>query len=238
MPPRHHRTVDRVVSILELVARSGRGLSLASISQELGAPKSSVQVLANGLVATGYLVEHDQKLTLGSGPFVLSLIGNRIAAMGLSHELLEELYAELGYGLLVGIGLGDSAVYVDHAGAGPELEFFARNHIRRPLFVTAAGKIILSELPAREMDSFVINSSADEKKDAQAFLAELPTIRATGLAYNLGKTMPGMIVVATPLRDGDGQFVASIAALTYANLKPDIEEMGTRLHQAVSRIKL
>lgn len=236
MPPRHHRTVDRIVSILELVARSGRGLSLSNLSQELDAPKSSIQVLANGLVASGYLVEHDQKLTLGAGPFVLSLLGNRDAAMKLRHNQLEELHAEVGQGLLVGIGLGDSAVYVDHAGAGAELEFYARNHVRRPLFVTAAGKIILSELPTREMDAFVINAPANEKQDAEAFLSELPVIKKTGLAYNMGKTTPGTLVVATPLRDGDGRFVASIAAVTTTGAKSDIEKVGARLRKAVSRV--
>src|SRR5690242_4009833 len=132
MPPRHHRTVDRVVAILEMAARSSQGVTLSSLSDHLGAAKSSVQELTNGLIASGYLVEQDQRMHLGPGPFVLTLLGNRAAALGLRHETIERLRAKLGHGVLVGIGMGDSVVYVDYSGEGtapaPSLEFVARTH--------------------------------------------------------------------------------------------------------------
>ena len=72
MPPRHHRTVDRTVAIMEVASRATSGVSLAELSTRLDAPKSSIQELTNGLLATGYLVERERRFLLGPGAFVLS----------------------------------------------------------------------------------------------------------------------------------------------------------------------
>src|SRR6187200_3354998 len=70
MPVRPHRTVDRVVEILETVSLSQRGVTLAELATALGAAKSSVQELTNGLLARGYLIEEDRRFHLGPGPFI------------------------------------------------------------------------------------------------------------------------------------------------------------------------
>src|SRR4029077_19680235 len=61
MPARPHRTVDRVVEILETVSLSPRGVTLAELATAMGAAKSSVQELTNGLLARGYLIEEDRR---------------------------------------------------------------------------------------------------------------------------------------------------------------------------------
>jgi DNA-binding IclR family transcriptional regulator len=238
VPPRHHRTVDRVVAILEMVARNSRGMTLTAVSQTMGAPKSSVQELTNGLIAAGYLVERDGRLTLGSGPFVLSLMGNRIAALGLRHEMLEELHRALGHSVMVGIGVGDSLVYIDQVGVHPALEFVARNHSRRSLYATASGKIILAEMPPREMDAFLMSAPVNEAADVQAFLKELPSIRATRLAYNMGATVPDAIAVATPMTDAKGAFIASVCVAVEPDLEGEIEQIGKDLRGAVAALSL
>lgn len=238
MPPRHHRTVDRVIAILEMTARAGKGLSLSAISEELDAPRSSVQALTNGLVASGYLLERDQKLSLGAGPFVLALMSNRIAALGLSHEMVEDLYRKVGVSVLLGIGVGDSLVYIDQVGDHPVLEFVARNHSRRSLYATASGKIILSELPAKEMDAFLLSAPHSKAGEIREFLTELPEIRRTRLAYNLGGTIAGANAVATPLTDSRGNFVASVCAALRPDETANIDEIGKRLKEAVSEVAI
>ena len=47
MPARHHRTVARVIGIMEEVSRVGGGVSLAELAERLDAPKSSIQELTN-----------------------------------------------------------------------------------------------------------------------------------------------------------------------------------------------
>ena len=69
--------IDRVAAILELVARSGAGLTLTAVAKALNAPVSSVHGLLNGLVAVGYLDERDRIYTLGTAPYLLNGIAGR-----------------------------------------------------------------------------------------------------------------------------------------------------------------
>lgn len=70
--------------------------------------------------------------------------------------------------------------------------------------------------------------------------AELPKIRATGLAYTLGRTPRGtFIVAATPLRDRDGQFAASIATVMDSDYHRDVEATGIqRSHESSSEVAM
>jgi DNA-binding IclR family transcriptional regulator len=74
MPARPHRTVDRVIQILETVSLSPRGITLGELATALDAAMTSVQELTNGLLARGYLIE---QRVLGSAPsFSSSASGN------------------------------------------------------------------------------------------------------------------------------------------------------------------
>src|SRR6187455_34444 len=107
MPARPHRTVDRVIQILETVSLSPRGVTLAELAVALDAAKSSVQELSNGLLARGYLIEEDRRFHLGPGPFILAARANKLAALSLDHEFVAELARLLGCTVLVGVRVGD-----------------------------------------------------------------------------------------------------------------------------------
>src|SRR5829696_3730005 len=52
-----HRAANRVVDILELLAKSPEGLALRDVSARLEAPKSSLLPLLRALTARGYLAQ-------------------------------------------------------------------------------------------------------------------------------------------------------------------------------------
>src|SRR5439155_25546022 len=61
-----HRTVSRVMAILEVVVASEpNGLRLADLPDMVGAPKSTIHGLARGLVATGYIREQNGRYFQG-----------------------------------------------------------------------------------------------------------------------------------------------------------------------------
>ena len=152
MPARPHRTVDRVIQILETVSLSPRGVTLAELAAALDAAKSSVQELTNGLLARGYLIEEDRRFHLGPGPFILAARANKLAALSLDHQFVAELANVLGCTVLVGVRVGDAIVFTDFVGEeSPSLTFVARTHARRPLYTSAAGKTLLANVPDDEM---------------------------------------------------------------------------------------
>ncbi|MGW4517359.1 IclR family transcriptional regulator [Streptomyces sp. NPDC004393] len=235
MPVRPHRTVDRVIGILEAVALSPRGVTLAELAAALDAAKSSVQELTNGLLARGYLIEDDRRFHLGPGPFILAARANKLAALSLDHQFLAELSNVLRCTVLVGVRVGDALVYADHAGQeSPGLTFVARTHARRPLFTTAAGKALLAGVPDEEMYRLLELAGAEQAGEVRQFLAELPEIRSRRLAFNRGVTFKDAFAVATPLLASDDSPIAAITAAVDPAEADRLDDVGEELKKAVA----
>jgi len=237
MPIRPHRTVDRVVGILEAVSLSPRGVTLAELAAALDAAKSSVQELTNGLLARGYLVEEEHRFHLGPGPFVLAARANKLAALSLDHRFVAELSKVLGCTVLVGVRVGDAIVFADYAGdESPSLTFVARTHARRPLYTSAAGKTLLANVPDEEMYRLLDLAGPEQAGDVRQFLAELPDIRSRRLAFNRAATIEDTFVVATPLLAPDGSLIATISAAIDRAAADRLDDLGEDLKKAVATL--
>ena len=237
MPARPHRTVDRVTDILETVSLSARGVTLAELAVALGAAKSSVQELTNGLLARGYLIEEDRRFHLGPGPFILAARANKLAALSLDHQFVAELGNVLGCTVLVGVRVGDAIVFTDHAGEeSPSLTFVARTHARRPLYTSAAGKTLLANVPDHEMYRLLDLAGPEQAGEVRQFLTEVPEIRSRRLAFNRGITLAEAFAVATPLLAPDGALIAAISAAVDASEVDRLENIGEELKNAVAAL--
>jgi DNA-binding IclR family transcriptional regulator len=237
MPARPHRTVDRVTGILETVSLSPRGVTLAELAIAMDAAKTSIQELTNGLLARGYLIEEERRFHLGPGPFILASRANKLAALSLDHEIVAELGKALGCTVLVGVRVGDAMIFTDYAGQeSPSLTFAARTHARRPLYTSAAGKILLANVPDDEMHRLLDVAGPEHAGDVRQFLAELPEIRSRQLAFNRGVTIADAFVVATPLLARDGRLIAAISAAIDSSEADRLDDLGDELKNAVAAL--
>ena len=236
MPVRPHRTVDRVIQILETVSLSPRGVTLAELATALDAAKSSVQELTNGLLARGYLVESERRFHLGPGPFILAARANKLAA-SLDHKFVAELGKVLGCTVLVGVRVGDAIVFTDFVGEeSPSLTFVARTHARRPLYTSAAGKTLLANVRDEEMYRLLDLAGPEQGGEVRQFLAELPEIRSRRLAFNRGGTLADVFAVATALLAPDGELIAAIDAAVDASEADRLDDLGEELKTAVATL--
>ncbi len=237
MPARPHRTVDRVIEILETVSLSPRGVTLAELAAALDAAKSSVQELTNGLLARGYLIESERRFQLGPGPFILAARANKLAALSLDHQFVAELGEVLGCTVLVGVRVGDAIVFTDLVGEdSPSLTFVARTHARRPLYTSAAGKTLLANVPDDEMYRLLDLAGPEQAAEVRQFLAELPDIRLRRLAFNRGVTFGDAFAVATPLLAPDGNLIAAISAAVDASEADRLDALGEQLKKAIASL--
>jgi DNA-binding IclR family transcriptional regulator len=237
MPARPHRTVDRVTGILETVSLSPRGVTLAELATALGAAKTSIQELTNGLLARGYLIEERHRFHLGPGPFILASRANKLAALSLDHEFVAELGKVLGCTVLVAVRVGDAMIFTDHVGEeSPSLTFAARTHARRPLYTSAAGKVLLANVPDNEMHRLLDLAGPEHADDVRQFLTELPEIRSSRLAFNRGVTIADAFVVATPLLTRDGQLIAAVSAAIDRSEADRLDDLGEELKKAVAAL--
>lgn len=204
-----HRTVTRIVRILESVARADSdGVSLGQLSRELDAPKSTVHGFVRGLCAEGYLAEAAEGYVLGPGvAHVLGPAGSSVVL--LIEDVLAEISARTGETVTVAVRVGDSVVYVHSLPADYEVCYVPRLGVRRPLLPTSSGKLFFALAP-KPGDSELFASFDPETR--VRLDAELPSIRETGIALNRGETVPDVSAVAV------GVFVDAVlsAAITIA----------------------
>ena len=203
----------------------------------MGAAKSSVQELTNGLLARGCLIEEDRRFHVGPGPFILAARANKLAALSLNLQFVVELSKVLGCTVLVEVRVGDSIVFTDFVGEeSPSLAFVARTQARRPLYTSAAGKTLLANVPDDEMYRLLDLTGPEQAGAVRQFLAELPEIRSRRLAFNRGVTLADACAVATPLLAPDGSLIAAISAAADVSHAHRLDDIGEELKSSVAAL--
>ncbi|SLM98917.1 Transcriptional regulator, IclR family [Brevibacterium yomogidense] len=197
-PVAEHRTVSRVVGILEVVARARRPVPLSVLAAQLDAPKSSLHGLVGGLLHRGYLSEIDGGYRLGAGAHAL------LAPAGSSLPLLlgescAEIAVRTGETVTLATRVGDrSVVYVHSEPSAFEVCYRPRLRERRPILPTSAGKLFLAHDDDR--DSVLARADEDHRR---RFLTEIDSIRASGMAFNRGETVSDLGAVAVGVYEDD-----------------------------------
>lgn len=209
---KEHRTVSRVTGILESVARQG-GARMHELAAALDAPKSSVFGLVKGLVSTGYLIEERGVYHLG--PALGSLLSPSAPDVTeAATPSLEALRDEFGETAMLGTAVGDSLIYVAAAESQQLIRYSAPLRTRRPLYPPSAGKVVLAYRSARRRDGY-LDAALPSTAERDAARTELARVRADGVAFNRGETLPDVSAAARPiLVAGEVRAVIAVAGPT------------------------
>jgi DNA-binding IclR family transcriptional regulator len=207
-PAKEHRTVNRVTTILEVVAANPAGIRLHEMARHLDAPKPSVFGLAKGLVASGYLVEEEGCYRLG--PALDTLVTpSRPNLAELTRPVLNTLRDQFKETVMLGSRIGSSLVYQATAESEELIRYSAPLKRRRPLYPPSAGKILLANWSEHRRDAYLSTLFTDAEELARA-QRDLDGVRESGRSFNRGETLPDVSATARPLVIG-GRVVAAIA---------------------------
>jgi DNA-binding IclR family transcriptional regulator len=209
----HHRTVDRVVAILELAAaRPTTGVDLRTLATALSAPRSSTHGLARGLVAAGYLEERDRRYHLGPGPQLLFTGPDRTPLAKLAMPELRRLHGLTGETALLGVRVGHAVVYTEQLESDHPLRYAAPLYSRRPVLTTSVGKAFLADLSDAEVRKLARDIAVEgDVVDVDALLDELSEVRERGYTLNRGVTIPGITALGAGIREPSGRVCAAIS---------------------------
>jgi DNA-binding IclR family transcriptional regulator len=234
-----HRTIDRVAAILEAAAaESDQGITLASITRELDAPKSSIHGLISGLLSVGYLVERDGRYVLGPGLGVLLAGTEERALSDAARDELRRLNEDTEETVLLGVRVGNAVVYTDQIESRHPIRYTAPTHVRRPMLTTSMGKLFLSELDERQVRRIAQSSQTGEPIDLDALLAELAEVRSRGYSVNYLSMQDGITALASGIRDRRGKLTAAIAVRgpSFRMSSEKVEYCAQLLEEAADRI--
>jgi DNA-binding IclR family transcriptional regulator len=212
------QSVDRAVTVLELVAKHGEA-GITEIALELGVHKSTVSRLLSVLESRGMVEQLGDrgKYVIGFG--IVRLAGaatGRIDLARLGQASCQELADQLGETVNIAILDQDSAINITQAHGSAAVS--AQNWVgqRTPLHATSSGKILLAHMAPdgrrrllrRRLEEFTPRTITD----ADLLKVELERIAADGYATCFEEFELGMHAVAAPVLDHSGQIVGALSA--------------------------
>lgn len=213
------RSVERTVDLLDLLAPSGRALTLTQIARSLRAPKSTTFDILRTLVARGLVAFDPQARTyrLGLGfarfapPEPVALDVDTLAKPHL--ESLAQQTRETAY---ITRREGDAMYYTSKVDSPEPLRYIAQVGLRRPLHATASGKLALAAMADTEVRAWVKRHGLPRYTPntivrVTDLLRQLATIRRRGYAVNTGEFLPDLFGVSAPLTDAGGRMIGAIS---------------------------
>jgi len=211
-------SVERALSILELLASKHQGLSTSEISRFARLPKSSTSYLLRTLVARGYVRRDLETGQHTLGVRVLSLGGQAMQGMALRDVALPYLRhlverTRLGAHLAI-LDHGD-AVYIERIESPGFIKMDIWNGRRVAPQATAIGKALICHLERQEVQDIVASHpiSPTSSKTIMSFprlLSELAATRRRGYAIDDEEHAVGVRCLAAPVFAASGEIVAAI----------------------------
>ena len=212
------RSVQRMLGIFDVIARSPDGLSLAELSSRLKSPKSSLLTLLRPLVAGNYLVHSNSRYTLGNESFVLAtniLSARKFGSVvrGLMTELQQHCPETI---ILAVIDRAAKAVMYSDVLESPQLiRYSVASGTARPLYTSAAGQLLLAYQDEKWRDQYLKRVklkalTARTVTNIEQLRKKLNSIRRTGLSISVSEAIEGATGVAAPIFGPGGAILAAL----------------------------
>ncbi|BAU47055.1 IclR family transcriptional regulator [Sulfurifustis variabilis] len=212
------QVIDRLVSLLDAIARYREPASLKLLSAETGLHTSTAFRILASLESHG-LVERDRVGRYRLGSKLLHLGGRTHRELDLREEarpVLEWLRGELDETVNLTVPEGDEAVYVERATTRKVMRVEHVIGSRAPLHVTAVGKLFLAERGARGCAEYAARSglralTPNTITDAARLESEVAAAARQGYALDTEEAEQGVGCIAVPVRDASGSVVAALS---------------------------
>lgn len=223
-------SVERALSILELLASRNHGLSTSEISRAAKVPKSSTSYLLRTLVGRGYVRRDPETGQHTLGIRVLSLGGQAMQGMALRElamPLLRQLVETTRLGAHLAILDHGDAVYIERIESPGFIKMDIWNGRRVAPQATAVGKALICHLSREEVQEIAGLHPARPVSPRTIvtlphLFEELAAIRRQGYAIDDEEHAIGVRCVAAPVFSASGDVVAAIGVTgTVSQLNDD-----------------
>jgi DNA-binding IclR family transcriptional regulator len=229
--------VEKAIEILFHLHSSPASAGVTAIGQALGIPKSSAHRLLGSLARRG-LVERDAggRYRPGMGLVALGLGAlEREPVVAAARPLLEtdaRAFAETVF--LVGARAG-RLIVLDKAEGTGFLRAAPRVGSEVPVHATAVGKLFLALCPECVATPERLERFTPQTADREALDREVERARARGFAENREEWIPGLSVLAAPVRGEAGSGSATPSLHGAVALAATTARMNALGHEVVAR---
>jgi DNA-binding IclR family transcriptional regulator len=212
------QSVDRAVAILEILARDGDA-GVTEIAAELGVHKSTASRLLSALDRRELVAQDSARGRFRLGVGIVRLagaVGRGLDVVRESRPVCQALAGRVGETVNIAILSGRDALYLDQVAGPAALSPHNWAGQRIPLHATSDGKVLLAHLPAAQAQECLAaplpRFTEHTLTDVTEFPRVLAEVRQRGYATAVEELEAGLTAVAAPVRNCEGQVIASISA--------------------------
>lgn len=212
--------VQRTIQVLEILASSQSGFSLADLSRQTGIPKSSLFRILLTLDRSSLVHQDEARGTFSLGAKLIDW-GNRaldkIDLKSVTHPHLVRLANDTRESYYVAVLDDFEVIIIDRADTPEIWRMVARLGQRSPVHATASGQVLIADLSADLLDTVLSRGGLKKYTpytitSASRLKSRLREVRERGYVVADAEYKPDLCVIATPIRDHHGR--ASAALMT------------------------
>lgn len=215
------QSVERALSLLELLAQSGGGTSLTDLSGRAGLNISTCHHLLATLAKAGYVAQIPGRRTYALGARVLHLGQAFMRQVDLprrAQPILDRLNEATGEAVHLAVLQGDQVVTVAKSEARQAVRVDAGViGSAEPPHATATGKAMLAWLPDDQTRRILdVNGlkrfTPNTITDRAALIEDMRHVRRNGFAVDREEFQLGVVCVGAAVRDHSGAVIGSLSA--------------------------
>jgi DNA-binding IclR family transcriptional regulator len=208
--------IARALKILESLAREENGSSISELAQKFEIPVNSTFRIIKSLEAYGYVEEDNRRYCTTPRLLYLGYAGmSRKGLVQNSVDLMHSLRDDINETVMLGTLVSNQIVIIEQFPSFEFIKFTTDIGHRVPVYASAPGKAILSNLPESEREGILGELNFKRFNDntipgKKILLEEIEKTLEDGYAVDNGEEITGIICVAAPVLDYRGYPVASI----------------------------
>ena len=235
----------RVMQIVELLAASNNGLSLAAMTEALQIPKTSLLNHLRVMVVAGYVSSRDARYTLGPASMRLgAIIAADAGVLAAWRPVALDLVAQTGETAMLATldERSAEALYIDVVDSDQDIRYSPRVGSRWPLYCTGMGRALLAFQEPAFVDRYLASARTVERTELTVTgVARLRRIiagvRSAGVVVTQGEHTVGAGAVAAPIVERDGRVRCAIGiGVPIARLGPRRELLAGLVADAAQQV--
>ncbi len=239
--------VDYALQIIELFAKSNKELGITDISNSLYINKNAVSRIIESLLENNWIYlsnSASKKYRLTMKPFsLMSASVEKDYMLKISNPILSKVRNETRDSVYFGVRNGNNVLYLLHYDSLKEVRVSGRVGGEYPLHLSAPGKVLLAYGSKSDISDYFAKNPKSQTpnsiKNVEEFELEAERIKKAGYATDNEEFSKGIICVACPIYDSEGQVVASVgisSLIIYDDIDSLISNKYPILRQAAEEI--
>ncbi|WP_417318573.1 IclR family transcriptional regulator domain-containing protein [Emcibacter sp.] len=245
--PEYLSTLERGLSVLRAFDQNRPEMKLSEVAEVTGLSPAVARRCLNTLEKLGYVGRHGRSFLLR--PEVLMFGSAFLASMNLEEAAAPHLQAvrdKTGDSSSLAVLSGHEILYLVHVSTNRQIRLGAGVGTRFPIYPTSLGRVLLAYQPDEVIEDYLETANLEKLTEhtvtsKSKLRKSLKQIRSCGYDSAQDELDYGIVSVAVPVFDNEGQIAAAINCSTSTTRVSREELIETRvplLRQAAGEIEV